>query len=74
MKIELKFFASVREALGVTSESAAVPDGIATVGDVRAWLCTRGDAALVRWGLRSGNPARAGLRTAASRAARLDST
>ncbi|KAF1029314.1 MAG: Molybdopterin synthase sulfur carrier subunit [Burkholderia plantarii] len=42
MKIELKFFASVREALGVASEAATVPDGIATVGDVRAWLCGRG--------------------------------
>lgn len=37
MKIELKFFASVREALGVASETVTVPDGVATVGDVRAW-------------------------------------
>jgi sulfur-carrier protein len=44
MKIELKFFASVREALGVAHESVTVPDGIATVGDVRAWLRTRGGA------------------------------
>ncbi|MBN3855233.1 MULTISPECIES: molybdopterin converting factor subunit 1 [unclassified Paraburkholderia] len=42
MKIELKFFASVREALGVADETADVPDGIATVGDVRGWLRARG--------------------------------
>lgn len=42
MKIQLKFFASVREALGVAHESVEVPDGIATVGDVRAWLRARG--------------------------------
>ncbi len=44
MKIDLKFFASVREALGVASEAVTVPDGVATVGDVRAWLRTRGGA------------------------------
>jgi sulfur-carrier protein len=43
MKIQLRYFASVREALGVAEESATVPDGIATVGDVRGWLRTRGD-------------------------------
>tara|TARA_R110001599_G_scaffold64023_3_gene178548 strand:- start:120156 stop:120413 length:258 start_codon:yes stop_codon:yes gene_type:complete len=43
MKIELRFFASVREALGVTQESVVVPDDVKTVGDVRAWLQTRGD-------------------------------
>jgi molybdopterin synthase sulfur carrier subunit len=42
MKIQLKFFASVREALGVAHESVEVPDGIATVGDVRDWLRARG--------------------------------
>jgi sulfur-carrier protein len=42
MKIELRFFASVREALGVAEESVTVPDGIATVGDVRGWLRARG--------------------------------
>jgi len=44
MKIQLKFFASVREALGVSDEQADVPDGVTTVGDVRAWLRLRGDA------------------------------
>ncbi len=43
MKIQLKFFASVREALGTSDESVDVPDGVATLGDVRAWLRTRGE-------------------------------
>ncbi|WP_353193351.1 molybdopterin converting factor subunit 1 [Pandoraea pnomenusa] len=43
MHIDLRFFASVREALNVAEEpNVEVPDGIATVGDVRQWLCTRG--------------------------------
>ena len=42
MQIELRYFASVREALGVAQEAVQVPEGIATVGDVRAWLRTRG--------------------------------
>ncbi|AOJ25011.1 MULTISPECIES: molybdopterin converting factor subunit 1 [Burkholderia] len=42
MKIQLKFFASVREALGVADEAATVPDSVTTVGDVRAWLRVRG--------------------------------
>jgi len=44
MKIQLKFFASVREALGVSDEQADVPEGVTTVGDVRAWLRLRGGA------------------------------
>ncbi|CAD9219332.1 molybdopterin synthase sulfur carrier subunit [Burkholderia cenocepacia] len=44
MKIQLKFFASVREALGVADEEANVPDSVTTVGDVRAWLHVRGGA------------------------------
>ncbi|VVE24090.1 molybdopterin converting factor subunit 1 [Pandoraea terrigena] len=42
MQIELRFFASVREALDVAEERVNVPAGIATVGDVRQWLCGRG--------------------------------
>lgn len=42
MKIQLKFFASVREALGVADEQADVPDSVTTVGDVRAWLRVHG--------------------------------
>jgi molybdopterin synthase sulfur carrier subunit len=44
MKVELRFFAGVREALGVANESVEVPDGVASVGDVRAWLRMRGGA------------------------------
>jgi molybdopterin synthase sulfur carrier subunit len=44
MTIQLKFFASVREALGVADEQADVPDSVTTVGDVRAWLRVRGGA------------------------------
>jgi molybdopterin synthase sulfur carrier subunit len=42
MNIEIRFFASVRETLGVTQESIVVPDSIRTVGDVRAFLRERG--------------------------------
>lgn len=44
MKIELKYFASVREALGCAGESVQLPEGVVTVGDVRAWLRARGGA------------------------------
>ncbi|VVE31741.1 Molybdopterin synthase sulfur carrier subunit [Pandoraea iniqua] len=42
MQIDLRFFASVREALKVAEEHVEVPNGITTVGDVRQWLCLRG--------------------------------
>ena len=42
MKIQLRFFASVREALGVSQESLDIPDNINTVGAVRAFLRERG--------------------------------
>jgi molybdopterin synthase sulfur carrier subunit len=42
MKVELRFFASVREALGVSNESVEIPESIVNIGDVRAWLRTRG--------------------------------
>jgi sulfur-carrier protein len=44
MKIDLKYFASVREALGTAEETVEVPDSVATVGDVRIWLRVRGGA------------------------------
>jgi molybdopterin synthase sulfur carrier subunit len=43
MRIQLKFFAGVREALGVSEETVDVPDAVATVGDVRRWLRMRGE-------------------------------
>ena len=56
MHIQLRFFASVREALGVSEESAALPEDVLTVGDVRVWLVARGGA----WGeaLAPGRPLR----------------
>lgn len=43
MKITLRFFASVREALGTGSEVLTLPAEVLTVGDVRQFLRGRGD-------------------------------
>ncbi|EHP39816.1 molybdopterin converting factor, subunit 1 [Cupriavidus basilensis OR16] len=42
MHIELRFFASVREQLGLGQERVAVPAEVATVADLRQWLGARG--------------------------------
>jgi sulfur-carrier protein len=42
MQIQLKFFASVREALGTSSESLTIPDDINTVAALREYLLARG--------------------------------
>lgn len=44
MNIQLRFFASVREALGTSQEKLALPAEVQTVGDVRAFLRARGGA------------------------------
>ena len=44
MHIELKFFASVREALGLAQERVELPDDVRTVGAVRDYLIARGGA------------------------------
>jgi molybdopterin synthase sulfur carrier subunit len=44
MHIELRFFASVREALGLAGERIELPEGIATVGALREHLIGRGGA------------------------------
>ena len=44
MNINLRFFASVREAVGTSGESLALPEGVATVGAVRELLIARGGA------------------------------
>jgi molybdopterin synthase sulfur carrier subunit len=44
MKINLKFFASVREAVGASGETVELPEGVATVGAVRDMLIARGGA------------------------------
>jgi molybdopterin synthase sulfur carrier subunit len=53
MAVTVKFFASVREAVGVSSESLALPDGVATVGALRDHLAARGD----NWQQALGHPA-----------------
>jgi sulfur-carrier protein len=44
MNINLRFFASVREAVGVSIESIDLPEGMRTVGAVRDLLIARGGA------------------------------
>ena len=44
MNIKVLFFAGLREALGVGSESLALPAGIGTVGALRDHLAARGEA------------------------------
>lgn len=53
MAVTVKFFASVREAVGVSSESLALPDGVTTVGALRDHLAARGDI----WQQALGHPA-----------------
>jgi molybdopterin synthase sulfur carrier subunit len=42
MNIQLRFFASIREALGTAQEAVSLPDHVRTVGDVRDYLRERG--------------------------------
>lgn len=44
MQIQLKFFASLREAVGTGSESVEVPADVTTAGQVREFLRARGGA------------------------------
>jgi molybdopterin synthase sulfur carrier subunit len=44
MDITLRFFASVREALGTAEETVTLPAGVTTVGAVREHLMKRGGA------------------------------
>jgi molybdopterin synthase sulfur carrier subunit len=44
MNIKLRFFASVREAVGTSGEAVTLPEGVATVGAVRDYLIARGGA------------------------------
>jgi molybdopterin synthase sulfur carrier subunit len=53
MAVTVKFFASVREALGASSETLELPAGVATVGALRAHLAARGDV----WSKALGSPA-----------------
>jgi molybdopterin synthase sulfur carrier subunit len=40
--VKLRYFAWVREKVGRAEETIVVPDGIATVRDLVAWLAARG--------------------------------
>lgn len=42
MTVTLLYFAWVRERIGKSSETLALPEGIVTVADVIRWLSTRG--------------------------------
>jgi molybdopterin synthase sulfur carrier subunit len=41
--MKLKYFAWVRERIGVPEEEVAVPDDVATAGDLIRWLKGRGE-------------------------------
>ena len=43
MKLELRFFASLREALGVSQENITIPDTVKTIVDLRNHLIERGN-------------------------------
>jgi molybdopterin synthase sulfur carrier subunit len=42
MKVTVLYFARLREALGRDRETLELPPGVATVGELRAWLVGRG--------------------------------
>lgn len=44
MNIQLRFFASLREALGMSHDTVALPPGVTTVGALRVHLRGRGEA------------------------------
>jgi molybdopterin synthase sulfur carrier subunit len=41
--VKLLYFAWVRERVGKPQEDVELPAGVATVGDLMAWLAKRGD-------------------------------
>jgi len=43
MNITIVYFAALREALGVDREEVSLPGGIASAGELRAWLGGRGE-------------------------------
>jgi molybdopterin synthase sulfur carrier subunit len=43
MKLNVLYFARLREALGRDRESVEVPASVATVAQLRAWLIARGE-------------------------------
>lgn len=45
MKINVLYFALLRDAMGVPREEVVVPDTVTTVGELRQWLVARGEPA-----------------------------
>ena len=43
MKLQLRFFASLREGLGLSEEAISVPAEVKTISDLRAYLVARGN-------------------------------
>jgi sulfur-carrier protein len=43
MEVTLRYFAWVRERIGVGEEKVVLPDGVGTVGEAIAWLKSRGE-------------------------------
>lgn len=43
MKLELRFFASLREGLGLSGESINAPSEVKTIADLRGYLVQRGN-------------------------------
>ena len=43
MKLQLRFFASLREALGVSQEEITIPGTVKTIADLRMYLIERGN-------------------------------
>lgn len=43
MKLELRFFASLREGLGLSAESITAPAEVKTIADLRSYLAQRGN-------------------------------
>ena len=46
MSIRILYFAGLKEALGLPSETIELPAGVLTVGSLRDWLVGQGRAAL----------------------------
>ncbi len=44
MSVKVLYFASLREALGRASEELGLPQGVTTIGALRAHLAARGEA------------------------------
>ncbi|SNX28238.1 molybdopterin synthase subunit MoaD [Polynucleobacter meluiroseus] len=42
MIIQLRFFASLRESLGISQETIVIPDTVKTIADLRSHLAERG--------------------------------